>query len=220
MAGSATAQQAGQQAAPRGPQRWEPDIRKFEDADRTSPPPAGAVLFVGSSSIVKWTSLAQDFPDLKTIRRGFGGSELSDTLYYADRIILPYRPSTVVVYAGDNDLANGRLPEAVFMDYLALVRKIHRALPETRIAFIAVKPSLKRWNLIEQVRRTNELVRTRAASDPRLMFIDIATPMLGTDGKPRPELFVNDGLHLSPEGYALWTRVVGAALRGPQAKRS
>lgn len=201
------------QGARRGPERWEADIRKFEEADRSNPPAPGGVLFVGSSSIVNWKTLAEDFPDMQTIRRGFGGSELSDTLHFADRIVLPYRPSTVVIYAGDNDLALGKLPEQVFMDYLALIRKIHKTLPETRIAYIAVKPSLARWKLIEKVRLVNELIRTRAARDPRLLFIDIATPMLGADGKPRPELFVQDGLHLSPAGYALWTKVVGEALR-------
>jgi len=206
----APVQVSGQQAA--GPERWEPQIRKFEESDRKDPPPKNGVVFVGSSSIVKWTTLREDFPGLPVIQRGFGGSELSDTLHFADRIVLPYRPRTVVVYAGDNDLAKNKPPEQVFSDYRALVAKIHRALPKTRIAYIAIKPSIARWKLIDRVRAANEMIRHEAAWDKRLLYLDVFTPMLGRDGLPRKELFVQDGLHLSPEGYAVWKKVVAEAV--------
>jgi lysophospholipase L1-like esterase len=206
--GTAVAQQALQ-----GPERWEPNIRKFEEEDRKNPPPANAVVFVGSSSIVKWTTLQRDFPGVPVIQRGFGGSDLSDTLHFADRIVIPYRPKTVVVYAGDNDLSRGKTPDRVVSDYKALVAKVHQALPETRIAYIAIKPSLARWKLVDSVRAVNEQIRALAAKDRRLVFIDVFAPMLGPDGMPRKELFVQDGLHLSPEGYALWKGIVGPALQ-------
>jgi hypothetical protein len=197
----------------KGPERWEPQIRAFEEADRKSPPPAGAVEFVGSSSIVKWTTLAEDFPQWTTLKRGFGGSELGDTLYFADRIILPYHPKTVVVYAGDNDLANKKTPEQVFGAYKELVIKIRQALPETKVAFISIKPSIARWKLIDSIRKTNDMVREYAARDSHLLFIDICPAMMGADGMPRPELFVKDGLHMSPAGYVIWKQAVTAALR-------
>jgi lysophospholipase L1-like esterase len=196
-----------------GPQRWEADIRAFEEADRKAPAPEGAVLFVGSSSIRMWDTLQRDFPDVRLVQRGFGGSTLADVVFYADRIILPYRPRMVVVYAGDNDLAAGKTPETVFADYKALVRKIRRALPRTRIAFIAIKPSLARWKLIASIRKANALIEEHASRHRRLRYVDVFTPMLDRDGTPRKELFVEDGLHLNARGYALWKDVLAPTLR-------
>ena len=196
-------------AAAAASSQWEPDIRRFEEEDRRNPPTAGGVVFVGSSSIRMWESLARDFPDLRVLNRGFGGSQLDDVLHYADRVVLPYRPRVVVLYAGDNDLAAGRTPAAVFADYRALVDLVRRRLPETRVVFVAVKPSLARWNIVDRIRETNTLVRAYADRDPaRLAYADVFTPMLGPDGRPRPELFLDDGLHMTPQGYALWTGVL------------
>ncbi len=187
---------------------WEGEIRKFERADSIQAPPQGANLFVGSSSIRLWETLQQDFPDQMVINRGFGGSELSDALHFADRIILPYRPRSVIVYAGDNDLAHGKKPEEILSDYKQLVRLIHEKLPGTRIGYISVKPSLARWNLVDEIRKTNKLIKRYSSHDHLLWYIDIFTPMLGKDGAPRKELFGPDGLHLNKKGYALWKNVV------------
>jgi lysophospholipase L1-like esterase len=187
--------------------RWEPQIAEYEAQDAKQAPPQEANLFVGSSSIRLW-KLGDSFGDLPVINRGFGGSQLADSVHYADRLILKHRPKVVVVYAGDNDLAGGKSPETVAADFRALVAKIHAALPETRIAYIGVKPSLKRWNLIESVRKTNALIAEQCQMNPRLVFVDIDKPMLNDEGKPRPELYKTDGLHLTPEGYAVWTELV------------
>lgn len=195
------------------PEKWTEAINKCTAADKTNPPPRDAVVFVGSSSIVKWASLEKDFPEHKVINRGFGGSELYDSVYYADRIIIPYAPRTVVVYAGDNDLKAGKTPEKVFADFKALVAKIHAALPKTRIVYIAVKPSPSRWNIKDLGLKTNALIATECAKDPRLRFADIWAPMLNVKGEPRPELFVKDMLHMSPAGYEVWKPVVAATLK-------
>ena len=195
------------------PEKWTAAIDKFTAADKTNPPPRDAVVFVGSSSIVKWTSLAKDFPQHTVINRGFGGSELYDTVFYADRIVLPYAPRTVVVYAGDNDLNAGKTPEKVFTDFQTLVAKIHAQLPKTRIVYIAVKPSPKRWAIKDKGAKTNALIAAACAKDARLRYVDIWTPMLNEKGEPRPELFVKDMLHLSEAGYAVWTPLVAAALK-------
>lgn len=192
---------------------WENDIRKFEHDDSLQPPPRGAVLFVGSSSIRMWETLKQDFPNQQVINRGFGGSELFDAVYFANRIILPYKPRIVVVYAGDNDLANGKTPERVLSDYKLLVRLLHQKLPGTRIDYLSVKPSLARWNLVDKIRKTNRLIKEYSSRDRLLVYIDIFTPMLGKDGKPRKELLAPDGLHLNSDGYALWTQVVRPYLK-------
>lgn len=194
-------------------EQWEPEIQTFEAADRASVPAPGGVLFVGSSTIRMWETLAADFPGVPVINRGFGGSQLADAVHFADRIILPYRPRMVLVYAGDNDLNAGKSPEQVLADYRALVAKIHGALPATRIGFLSVKPSPSRWKLAAEMRRANALVKEFSASDPRLFYVDTFTPMLGPDGGPRPELFREDMLHMNARGYALWRSIVAPYLR-------
>ena len=188
------------------------EIAAFEAADARAMPAKGGILFLGSSSIRLWTDLARDFPGLPVINRGFGGSKIADSVRYADRIVIPYAPRTIVFYAGDNDIADGRSPEQVLADFEALVAKIRARLPETRILFIAIKPSIARWRLIDRIRDANRLVKDYAAADPRLGFVDIFPAMLGPDGKPRPELLGEDGLHMTRAGYAVWREKVAAAL--------
>lgn len=195
------------------PEKWAAAIDKFTTADKTNPPPRDAVVFVGSSSIVKWTSLEKDFPEHTVINRGFGGSELYDSVFYADRIVIPYAPRTVVVYAGDNDLKAGKTPEKVFADFKSFVAKIHAALPKTRIVYIGIKPSPSRWNIKDLGLQANALIAAECAKDPRLRFADVWGPMLNEKGEPRPELFVKDMLHLSPAGYEVWKPVVAATLK-------
>ncbi len=200
------------QAAAAAADRWEPAIRAFEAKDREHPPAKGGIVFVGSSSIRLW-QIEKSFPGMSVLNRGFGGSQLSDSVRYAERIVIAYQPRIVVLYAGDNDLAAGKSPEQVLADYRQFVVKVHAALPKTRIVYIAIKPSTARWKLIEKIRTANRLIREFAANDPRLVFIDVEKPMLGADGKPRPELFLRDGLHLNADGYCVWTDLVRPHLR-------
>ncbi len=191
---------------------WEKTIQAFESADRVHPPQPNGIVFIGSSSIVKW-DLGKYFPGMPVLNRGFGGSQIADSVRYEDRILLPYKPRIVVFYAGDNDIAAGKSPEQVLADYKAFVAKLRRALPATRLVYIAIKPSIRRWNLVEKMRRANQMIREIAVQDPLQEFVDIDPPMIGADGKPRPELFAPDGLHLSPVGYKLWTAMVLPYLR-------
>jgi len=187
--------------------RWEPKIRQFEEQDKKEMPPAGGILFVGSSSIVGW-KVDECFPGLPVINRGFGGSQIADSVHFADRIVLPYRPKIVVLYAGDNDVAAGKSPERALRDYRQFVAEVHAGLPETRIVFVAIKPSIRRWNLVDKMREANRLIRAAAEKDKRLVYVDVDGPMIGDDGKPRPELFKSDGLHLNAQGYKLWSALV------------
>ena len=194
--------------------RFEAEFAKFDEADRVSPPPADAVVFTGSSSIRLWSTLAQDFPGVHTLNRGFGGSEIEEAIRNVDRLVLRYKPSRVVFYSGDNDLNSGKSPEAVAADYKAFVDAVHAKLPAARIAIIAIKPSLARWALFDKMRDTNSRVNAMVARDPkRLTFVDIVAPMLGPDGKPRPELYVEDGLHMTPAGYAIWKEKLAPFLK-------
>lgn len=193
--------------------RWEADIAAFERVDRGMRRRPGAVVFVGSSSIRMWPTLAEDFPAMATINRGFGGSRVRDATYYADRIVTAHQPRAVVFYGGDNDLFEGRTPWQVRDDFAAFVARVHRSAPTSRIAFIAIKPSPSRRALLPQVREANRLVRAFAEQEPRVDYLDVFTPMLGSDEMPRAALFLDDGLHMNRAGYAVWVAVVGPWLR-------
>ncbi|WP_428992411.1 SGNH/GDSL hydrolase family protein [Rhodanobacter denitrificans] len=188
--------------------QWNREIAAFQAADRAQPPAAGAVLFIGSSSIRMWTSLATDFPELRTINRGFGGSEIADSTYFADRIVAPYHPRAIVMYAGDNDLEAGNSPQQVRGDFAAFVRTTRAADPGVPIAFIAIKPSMARKALLPKIREANALVRDWAATQQDVAYLDIFTPMLGSDGQPQAKWFIQDGLHMNRSGYELWLGVV------------
>lgn len=188
--------------------RWNAAIAAFQAQDHVHPPAPGAVLFIGSSSIRLWKSLASDFPGVKTINRGFGGSEIDDATFFADRLVAPYHPRAIVMYAGDNDLADGDSPARVRDDFAAFVRKARTLDPGVPIAFIAIKPSVARAALLPQIREANALVRRYAASHPGVTYLDVFAPMLGPNGQPQAMWFVGDGLHMNREGYALWASIV------------
>ncbi len=197
--------------APETPAKWEPEIAKFEAADRTTPPPARPVVFVGSSSIRKW-DLAAFWPGQPYLNRGFGGSRLPDSVYYFDRLVKPYHPTAIVLYAGDNDFAKGATAEDVVASFTAFATKLQQSLPGTPLLFIAIKPSRKRWAMWPEMAKANQAIAQLCEASPVLDFADIATPMLATAPEPgtAPDesLFEKDGLHMSPKGYALWQTVL------------
>jgi lysophospholipase L1-like esterase len=183
---------------------WNSAIAAFEAADRANPPPQGALLFIGSSSIEHWKSVAADFPEVKVINRGFGGSELGDSTWFADRIVAPYHPRAIVLYAGDNDIYYSHTPQQVRDDFVAFVRKVRSFEPGVPVAFVAIKPSVARQSLLPQIRQANALVREYAAMQKGVTYIDVFTPMLGRDGQPQQKWFGPDGLHMNRSGYELW----------------
>ena len=196
-----------------GGSKWEKEIKAFEERDRTNAPPKKAVLFIGSSSIRLWKTLAQDFPKQKVLNRGFGGSQISDSVAFADRIVLPYQPRLIVFYAGGNDINAGKPPEQVFADFKTFVEKVRAGLPKTKIAYISSAPNPARWTQIEKVRALNQLIADYVKRNKKLAYIDVHTRMLGPDGQPLPDIYVADKLHMNAKGYALWTSVVGPFLK-------
>lgn len=192
-------------------EQWEKTIAKFEAADEEKPHSEEGILFVGSSSIRLW-DLAKYFPEQKPLNRGFGGSEICQSTYYAEQLILKHKPRVVVLYAGDNDIAGGKSADQVHRDFLAFWKKLHDALPETELIYIAIKPSLSRWKLAPAMKDANEHIAAECEKNKQLQFVDIWQPMLGEDGKPRKELFAKDGLHLNDTGYTLWTKLVSKYL--------
>jgi len=195
--------------------RWRSSLEAFAEQDRLHPPVPGGVVFVGSSSIRLWDGLEQAFPSTSVVNRGFGGSELADCARHVDRLVLPHKPRLVVVYAGENDLATGQSPENVLASYASLVRQVHEALPQTRIAFVSVKPSRARASQLPQARQVNELVADYTRTDPRLAYVDVHTQMLDAEGRPRAELFKADALHLNAAGYAIWRAAIAPHLNEP-----
>lgn len=195
------------------PSQWEPDIAQFEAQDRASPPRPGSIVFVGSSSIRMWTTLDRDFPGLPVLNRGFGGSEAGDVAQFAERIVVPYKPPVVVFYAGDNDLAADKTPAQVLAAFQSFVATMHRDLPATRVVFISIKPSIARWSIVDKMRQANSLVRDYVRTDDRLAYVDVFTPMLDVSGQPRRELFLEDGLHMTPAGYAIWRDLIAPVIR-------
>jgi lysophospholipase L1-like esterase len=195
------------------PEVWEDAIAAYEADDAESPPDSGSIVFVGSSSILFWTSLADDMAPLAVLNRGFGGSLMAHATHFAARIVQPYQPSAVVLYAGDNDIAFGGLsPDCTLADFDAFVAEIRGVAPDLPIYFISIKPSISRWERWSEMRRANELIAARTETSSSLHFIDVSEAMLGENGEPLQSLFIEDGLHLSREGYELWTSIVRQVL--------
>lgn len=181
----------------------------FAAADRQQAPVADGVLFVGSSTIRFWTQLPQDFRDVPVlINRGFGGSTMADCQVFVKQLVLQYRPRQVFVYAGDNDLAEGRSPQQVLESFEGFAAAVRAELPDTRIAYISIKPSPLRAELMPKAREANALLAAYVRTLPNSDYIDIFTPMLDAQGAPRADLFGPDRLHMSSAGYALWRSVI------------
>lgn len=195
------------QTAQSGPNKWEKDIRSFEEWDRKNTFASNAVLFVGSSSIRLWAT-RECFPEFPVINRGFGGSQISDVNYFAHRIVLPYKPKVIVFYAGDNDIAGEKSPKRVFDDFRKFVDLVHNHLPGTRIIFISIKPSLSRWSFWPLMKEANLMVKELSEKDKLVTFADIGKVLLGRDGKPNTKLYVKDNLHLNSKGYEAWTKLL------------
>jgi len=196
----------------------DPDATRFSEAmatfaryDAKNSFPADATVFVGSSSIVGWDT-GDRFRGMPLINRGFGGSQMSDLVHYVEETVLKYSPRTVVVYEGDNDTSAGKRSQQLLEDYREFVEAVLAAQPSTRIIILSIKPSLSRWDVWPEMQASNAAIEAYAQMDARVDFVDIGTAMLGADGLPRPELFVRDGLHMTPAGYDVWDEIVMEAL--------
>lgn len=192
------------------PARFADSIQAFVDWDGKNAFPEDAILFVGSSSIRLWAT-AKAFPGKPVINRGFGGSELSDVIHFYEQVVKPYAPRQIFLYAGDNDIANGKSAEQVFEDYKAFVALLSADLPDTELVFISIKPSKDRWAKWPVMVAANRMVRDYAANHDGLVYADLAAPLLGSDGLPK-DVYVEDGLHLDEEGYRLWREALAPYL--------
>ena len=195
-------------------ERWKAELAAIAANDQRRLPPAGSILFVGSSTIRMWQGLEQAFPEQgPVIRRGVGGSRLQEWVEFVPDLVLPYRPRQIVLYAGENDLVEGFGPMDLLGAFVAFVRRVRIHLPEVPIAYVSIKPSPSRMAQLEAMREANLLIQTFVLNEPNLDYIELHAAMLDNDGQPRPELYQRDKLHLTREGYGLWRQVISAHLR-------
>lgn len=202
-------------SATAAPARFAEEIRRFREWDRRNSFPKDAVLFVGSSSIRLWPT-RQAFPDWTVINRGFGGSRTEDVNNYFDVVVKPYAAKAIVLYAGDNDIAGGKSPQQVRDDFLTFVKLVREVQPSVPIYYLSIKPSASRWKHWPAMQEANALIKAACEAGEHLALVDVATPLLGENGEPRPEFYLQDKLHLSEAGYAVWNKIVREALREAQ----
>lgn len=189
------------------PERWEKVIQRFEKKDVEAPPAKGQILFIGSSSIVGW-DLKKYFPELDTLNRGFGGSEIADSNFFFERMVTSYAPRQIVLYAGDNDVAGGKDAAQVVADFRVFYAKVKAQVPGCPVIYVGIKPSLARWKMWPIMKDANDAIEAMAKKDEQLVFFDTAMLTLGADGKPIADLLKKDGLHLTPEGYEIWSDAI------------
>lgn len=186
---------------------WQKEIDAFDELNGEFPLQEG-ILFTGSSSIRLWKDLPIRFDNPKILNRGFGGSQIIDLIENFDQVILKYHPKKIVIYSGDNDVQEGKSAEIVFGDFCTLYGMIRAKLPEAKVYYIAIKPSLNRWNKVLEMKKANTMINEFLNNQAQGTFVDIFSPMINLDGKPYEKWFVDDGLHLNAVGYELWTEIL------------
>ncbi len=193
--------------------RFEPEIIAFEKEDFVSPFMKGEILFTGSSSIRMWKNLKTDLAGFPVHNRGFGGSTIPEVMHYADRIVFKYRPKLIVLYCGENDISDGATADEVFNSFKIFVEMLEERLPETKLAYLAMKPSVARWKLWPEYQKGNKLIEDYTKTKTHLDYIAVDKPMLDTEGMVDATIFIKDMLHMNEKGYALWTALVNDYLK-------
>lgn len=195
------------------PLRFSQQIHEYDSLDKASPPEKNGTIFIGSSSMRMWKDAEKQYKKYNVINRGFGGSQASDANYYFDQLVKKYEPSKILYYEGDNDVAAGKSAEIILEDFKEFVGRVESNFPEAKIGFISIKPSPKRWELVDQMREANTLIKSYCDQKENLTYIDVFTPMLGENGRPMPELFLQDSLHMTKNGYKIWDKAVQPFLK-------
>ena len=201
------------------PERFASAIAEFQAADAANPPPKGAIVCTGSSSMRMWhPRIKDDLPGLTLLPRGFGGSHYTDLIHYLEALVFKYQPRALLLYEGDNDAKYGKTPERIFQDFKFLVEQCREQVPDLRLYIIGSKPSVARWAIAEQMQRNNAMIQDYCRAKPGFTYIDVWPQLLDGNGQVRPELFMEDELHLNSAGYDRWTAAIAPVLiRGEAA---
>ena len=186
------------------PARFQEEIDVLKQLAVERKPDQKVILFTGSSSINMWNDIQEYFPGRVIINTGFGGSQMSDLLFYLEDIVIKYKPDQIFIYEGDNDIASGKKPSKILKDTRKVIHKLNNALPSVPVVFISPKPSLARWELKQEYGELNERFERYATKHDQIDFINVWPLMLNKEGEPIKELFIEDGLHMSKPGYNLW----------------
>lgn len=195
------------------PERFKDEIAKFSKEEAVADT-KNLNLFTGSSSIRVWNDITEQFPDHNILNRGFGGSQMSDLLFYADELIFKYQPDQIFIYEGDNDIAAGKAPEEILATADSLLQKIRSQLPaRVKVYFISAKPSVARWNLRDQYITFNKQLEAWTEQQKNVGYIDVWNPMMAADGEVMKDIFVKDNLHMNSKGYDIWAKVIAKYLR-------
>ena len=206
---------AAQTPAAPGPARFEKDVAAYEAADRLKFPLAGAILLAGDSQFFRWKTVKEDLPGYTIVNRGIDSFQLSDLIYFADRIVLPYKARMIVLHVGGNDVHNGKAPPQVLADFKTFVAKVRGVYPRVPIAFTSITPSPGRWDEADVRIKANALVKGYVATEPNLRYIDLWNAFLGQDGKPREDLYGPDRIHPNHDGYLMRVMIMRPVLGGP-----
>jgi lysophospholipase L1-like esterase len=190
------------------PPRFASEIEAFAEMDKQKMPEKDKIVFVGSSSIRMWKEAEEKFEAYGVINRGFGGSQTSDAINYFNELVLKYEPKQIFFYEGDNDIAAGKSPKQVLKDFKVFVGIMEADLLNCELAFIAIKPSIARWQMAKAMMKANKLIKKYCDKKANLTYVDVWTPMIGTDGKPLPDIFIGDNLHMNAKGYAIWNKTI------------
>jgi lysophospholipase L1-like esterase len=209
---------SAQSASTPDPTRFEKNVAAYEAADKSTPPPKGAILLAGDSQFYRWKTVAEDLPDYTIVNRGIDSFQTPDLLHYIDRLVLPYAARLIVLHVGGNDIHNGRTPDAVLADFISFVEKVRAVQPDVRIAFTSITPSPGRWSEADARIKANTLVKNYVATQKGLHFIDLWDAMLGPGGQPREDLWVEDRIHPNHEGYLLRVKIMRPLLGPPDRK--
>ena len=194
------------------PKRLKKEVREYKKLDRKKLK-QGDILFVGSSSIRFWETLEQDFPNHKVFNRGFGGSQMSDLLFYLKKLVLKYKPKQIFIYEGDNDINDRESPSSNLQETKIIIQKIHEKLPDTEIVLISAKPSISRWELKKEYEKLNKMFEEYTREHSFLKFVDVWNPMLNDQGEPKKDIFIADDLHMNAKGYQIWKEVIRPYLK-------
>jgi lysophospholipase L1-like esterase len=200
--------------------RFEANVLAYEAIDKTNPPPHNAILLVGDSQFYRWKTVHEDLPGYTIINRGIDSFQMSDLLFYADRLVLPYRPRMIVMHVGGNDTHSGRNADQILKDFQSFVAKVREKMPEVTIAFTSMTPGPGRWSEAPQRKEANQVIKEYVATQPGLLFIDLWDAMLKSDGQPRQDLWVADGVHPNHNGYLLRVKIMRPILGPPDQKNN
>ncbi len=195
------------------PLRFNAEIEVIKNKEFAIDQEKEVVVFTGSSSIRMWTDVQNYYPQINAINTGFGGSHFTDLIHYKDQLISRFNPDRIFIYEGDNDTDSDKTPEEILAAAAYLYGQLRAEFPEAKLYFISPKPSIARWHLQEKYMMVNSLLKQFCEFDKNLTFVDVWSPMIGDDGKPLPDVFIEDNLHMNEKGYSIWGKVIGEYLK-------